>query len=102
MKEYNATLIDYGEGKGKLVVESQFGKVTFAVKADSHMFVELERPHGEWIDVYYGVSYASATCSVCNKSEDADVKDSGFGFEYSFPPFCPNCGASMKKAGDEE
>lgn len=48
MKEYNATLIDYGEGKGKLVVESKFGKVTFAVKADSHMWVELERPHGEW------------------------------------------------------
>lgn len=44
MKEYNAKLIDYGEGKGKLVVESEFGKVTFAVKADSHMWVELERP----------------------------------------------------------
>lgn len=47
MKEYNATLIDYGEGKGKLVVESKFGKVTFAVKADSHMWVELEKKNSD-------------------------------------------------------
>lgn len=46
MKEYNATLIDYGEGKGDLVVHVGEGHpdVKFIVKAFTNMFVDLERP----------------------------------------------------------
>lgn len=88
MKEYNATLIDYGEGKGKLVVESEFGKVTFAVKADSHMWVELERPTGEWLSVNN-----VHVCSECKKKRI--LIDT---------PYCPWCGKMMDnvtKEGDE-
>ena len=92
MKEYNATLIDYGDGKGKLVVESKFGKVTFAVKADSHMWVELERPAGEWLTKWQD------TCSQCKKEFDVPTDDNC----KALWNYCPHCGADMRKEGEAE
>ena len=44
MKEYNATLIDYGDGKAKLVVHCQPMDVTFKVKGFADMSLALENP----------------------------------------------------------
>ena len=61
-----------------------------------------ERPHGEWIPhtfkdkrtgetVNFTIgSIVRMTCSVCNKDAFAGGN------------FCPNCGASMRKEGDEK
>ena len=58
-----------------------------------------ERPHGEWIkkDTYFGTCWA--TCSVCNEVSSGEGHDNGFGHDYSYPNFCPKCGADMRKEG---
>lgn len=56
-----------------------------------------ERPHGEWIDEDYGVGKCWATCSECGESTNGEAQDHGFGYDYSFPNFCPNCGADMRE-----
>lgn len=55
-----------------------------------------ERPQGEWIDKDYGIGKCWATCSECGESANGEAKDTGFGYDYSFPNFCPNCGACME------
>ena len=78
---------------------------------DIGMFMEMvtnsptveEQPHGEWLNEDYGIGECYAECSECGESTDGEAKDNGFGYDYSFPNFCPNCGASMvKKEGDEK
>jgi hypothetical protein len=51
----------------------------------------VERPHGEWV---YHADWESDgecayECSRCGMGSDVDYD------------FCPNCGASMRKEGDE-
>lgn len=61
-----------------------------------------ERPHGEWIDKDYGIGKCWATCSECGESTNGEAQDHGFGYDYSFPNFCPNCGADMREEGEAE
>lgn len=62
-----------------------------------------ERPCGEWINEDYGIGLCFAECSECGEETEGYAKENGFGFDYSFPNFCPNCGASMvKKEGEEK
>ena len=83
-------------------IESQyksFGEDYDALQilGDIEDFPTEERPHGEWIkkDTYFGKCWA--TCSVCKKISDGTGQDNGFGHDYSYPNFCPNCGADMRK-----
>lgn len=55
--------------------------------------------HGEWEDKEYSIGKCYAICSLCKKSSIGYAKDTGFGFEYSFPNYCPHCGAKMKQEG---
>lgn len=52
--------------------------------------------HGEWEEKEYTIGKCYAICSLCKKSSMGYAKDTGFGFEYSFPNYCPHCGAKMK------
>lgn len=61
-----------------------------------------ERPHGEWIDEDYGIGKCWATCSECGESTNGEAQDHGFGYDYSFPNFCPNCGSDNRKMGEAE
>ena len=64
---------------------------------------EEKRPHGEWLNKnieFGGICWA--TCSVCKKISDGEGRDNGFGHDYFYPNFCPNCGADMRKEGEEE
>ena len=54
--------------------------------------------HGEWINkktVF--VTYGSAECSACGERTSGSKVDTGWGVEFEYPNFCPNCGAEMKK-----
>lgn len=51
-----------------------------------------ERPHGEWI--YHAEWHSDGECAFeCSKC--------GMGVDVDFN-FCPNCGASMRKEGEEK
>lgn len=77
---------DYGDGIG------------FEVR--SHCLVELElvpsadRPQGEWIEV--DDVLISCRCSVCGWEAHL-YEDDVYGM-----PYCPNCGARMKGADDDD
>ena len=51
--------------------------------------------HGEWIDKTYRIGSCFATCSLCGESSSGYAKDTGFGYDYSFPNYCPHCGSKM-------
>lgn len=57
-----------------------------------------KRPHGEWIDLSDGWQEGTFRCSSC-QMEFVLLEGTPEDNEYNF---CPNCGASMKKEGDEE
>lgn len=50
---------------------------------------KAQRPHGEW-EKKPEICYDYFYCSEC-----------GYAYKHAFN-FCPNCGASMRKEGDEE
>lgn len=58
-------------------------------------YFEEPRPHGEWINEDYGIGLCFAECSECGEETEGFAKENGFGFDYSFPNYCPNCGAKM-------
>jgi hypothetical protein len=51
---------------------------------------------GEWIDKGYDIGNCWATCSECDEYARGYAKDTGWGHDYYFPKFCPNCGAKME------
>lgn len=73
--------------------------LTYVVMPKAEEFKSLEyilqkqpfepRPHGEWNE--------DGTCSVCGEESSLD----GFGL-WDFTPYCPHCGADMRKEGDPE
>ncbi|MBO7695990.1 MAG: hypothetical protein J6T10_25430 [Methanobrevibacter sp.] len=56
------------------------------------------RPHGEWIDLSDGWQEGTYECSNC-KTEFVLIEGTPEDNEYNF---CPNCGADMRKRGEEE
>ena len=58
--------------------------------------IEPVRLYGEWVDKQYWFGHSSAECSNCGKRADGNAEDTGFGYEYSFYNYCPNCGADMR------
>lgn len=52
---------------------------------------------GKWILKEYGIGCCSAECSVCGNETDGTAEDNGWGWDYTFPNFCPNCGADMRE-----
>lgn len=54
------------------------------------------RPQGEWIWQLANNGWVDHICSVCGYTENTDIHIS-LGWKY-----CPNCGAEMKGAGDED
>ena len=59
------------------------------------------RPVGEWIDKLYNFGLCTAKCSICGARADGLSYDTGFGFNYSFYNYCPNCGAYMQAVQNE-
>lgn len=52
---------------------------------------EPKRPHGKW---KYTGTVEKAKCSVCSKITITEP--------FGEPPFCPWCGADMRKEGEAE
>ena len=50
---------------------------------------------GEWLDEEYDIGECFATCSVCGEISQGNAEDNGWGYNYSFSKYCPNCGARM-------
>ena len=64
--------------------------------------ITLERPKGEWVEPQYNFENCIARCSECKKIARQKSHDTGWGFEYSYTDFCPNCGADMRKEKTNE
>lgn len=64
---------------------------------------KFDRPNGEWIEQDYSDQMAWATCSICRKKEEQTYNESPDATEETMvicKPFCPNCGADMRKEGE--
>lgn len=56
-----------------------------------------ERPHGEWIEQFdVKTQYYTCTCSVCGDTHRLLIN------YFLESNFCPNCGADMRKRGDQK
>lgn len=64
--------------------------------------VNPTRSKGKWIEKDYWFDQCSAECSVCHERSGGYAKDTGWGNDYSFPKFCPECGAEMEQDDEEE
>lgn len=53
---------------------------------------------GEWLDEEYDIGECFATCSVCGEISQGTTEDNGWGYDYSFSKYCPNCGAKMQNS----
>lgn len=51
---------------------------------------------GKWIDKTYGFG-CDAECDQCHKRANGYFRDNGFGNDYYFYDFCPNCGSDMRE-----
>lgn len=78
------------------VIESQQAEIE---RLKENIDTLLPVLHGEWEEKEYSIGKCYAICSLCKKSSMGYAKDTGFGFEYSFPNYCPHCGAKMKQEG---
>ena len=77
----------------ELTLEKAIDYLTEIGWLPEHDRILTERPHGEWIwntDNHYA-QRRYCKCSIC-----------GIGMGNTEYDFCPNCGADMRKEGDEE
>lgn len=60
--------------------------------------LKKQRPHGEWIEKHcdYGVYYRCSNCHKMPPNYECDYKEGAIKTN-----FCPNCGASMRKEGEQ-
>lgn len=59
------------------------------------------RSQGEWINEHWiDIGYKTAVCSCCGERSRLIAHDTGFGNEYEGYPFCPWCGADMRKEAE--
>jgi len=75
---------------------NDFTAFHFYEAIDKAPTIEPDRPHGEWIQTYESVDGRGADrykCSFCNHE---------INIYYKPYRFCPNCGAKMRKEGDEK
>lgn len=78
---------------GDLMLADECGNVVYCDTERFKVVFEDDRPHGEWIirrDIRGAHIYS--VCSNCNVPY----------LDTDFPNFCPNCGADMRKEGDEK
>ena len=57
---------------------------------------KADRPRGEWI-----VSCKDSICSICGKDEAEFICGTEDWYGYGLSNYCPNCGARMKGADDD-
>ena len=57
---------------------------------------EPEQKKGKWIHKEYSIGACYAECNECHYRARGIAEDYGFGFNYKFYNFCPNCGAKME------
>lgn len=79
--------------KRENTIKNVLNKVDFAVRNG------VERPHGEWKKTPKAVM-GEGYMWYCNKCEHQVYQDSSK--PYPSENFCPNCGASMRKEGEQE
>lgn len=94
----------------RLIDAEQFGVISLQGKSEEfiegvkfmfdkiHEAPTVERPHGEWIPKAVHNCWTRFECSVCGYYHEP-VHD--FGESKPNFNFCPNCGADMRKEGDE-
>jgi len=58
--------------------------------------VQPKAKTGKWIDKMYDFKYCSAECDKCHQRALGSGSDNGWGYDYAFPDYCPNCGAKME------
>ena len=63
--------------------------------------LEQEPKTGHWTEKEHNFEKCWAECSVCGKTARGYSKDTGWGFEYSYTDYCPNCGARMESEAAE-
>ena len=82
-----------------LIARGQIGAEHILVKYCRDFIEDAQtiplRLEGEWIDKQYWFGHCSAECSNCGERVDGKAEDTGFGYEYSFHNYCPNCGVKM-------
>ena len=87
-----------------ICVENELGHCVCEFFAeDAPTLDTVEVVHGRWIDIYDGI-YANPIykCSVCGNSAPIEERYPVIGRMYtdwSFTPYCPNCGAKMDGGG---
>lgn len=79
------------KGQGKLIE-----RVLKAAEA-----LKQEPKVGHWVEKEYRFEHCWAECSICEKTASGKSIDTGWGFEYSFSDYCPNCGAKMIESDEE-
>ena len=63
--------------------------------------VQPKAKTGHWINKMYDFKYCSAECDKCHQRALGFGSDNGWGYDYSFPDYCPNCGAKMESEDKE-
>lgn len=83
----------YDEEHEEWSVETMTVEDCLARFADTPTIIEMDRPHGEWINHFDDLfpAESSIECSVCHEEQPLGIDDN----------YCPNCGARMKGASDD-